>query len=159
MVKCLHFSVRYMAKAFGEAINNVFVDTVFTTGLDPHYPIIIYAYKHINETKRPLMRLLVDYHCERYGLDDCVSMDDSVTRDIPLPFWRIMMERYAGIKNLVVGEDILAQGRYHLHAKGEDREACEACVRLTEGSDMGSDSEDESEAETEFDSLYGDRQF
>jgi hypothetical protein len=43
MVKCLHFSVEYRAEAFGEAINNVFVDTVFTTGLNPHYPTIIYA--------------------------------------------------------------------------------------------------------------------
>jgi hypothetical protein len=109
MVKCLHFSVQYRAEAFDEAINSVFVDTVFTTGLNPYYSTIIYAYKHISDMKHPLMRLLVDYHCETYGLDGCVSINDSVARDIPVPFWRNMMERYAGMKNMVVAEDTLAQ--------------------------------------------------
>jgi hypothetical protein len=108
--------------------------------------------------KHRSMRLLVDYNCERYGLDDCMSMNDSVARNIPVAFWRNMMERYAGMKNLVDYQDMLTQECYHRHAKGEDREACEVCARLREGSEMGDDSE-ESGAETEFDSLYGDREF
>ena len=158
MVRCFDFAVQYKAEAFGEAVSNVLVDTVFTTGLYPHYPTIIFAYAHIADTRLPLMRLLVDYHCERFGQHDGMVMEECVARDIPVAFWRKMMERYAGIRNGSVDAEMGAQGCYHRHADGEELEACEVCCRLREGSDVGSDSEEDSE-DSEMDSLYGDGGF
>jgi hypothetical protein len=60
MVKCFDFAVQYKAETFGEAVSSVLADTVFSTGLNPHYPTIVFAYEHIADTRLPLMRLLVD---------------------------------------------------------------------------------------------------
>jgi hypothetical protein len=93
----------------------------------------------------PLMRLLVDFHCNKYGQHDCFAMPNNIAERIPVAFWVKMMERYAFKRNEEVEGETREQGFYHLHSEKEDEEACEVCARLREGSEMGYESEDDSE--------------
>jgi hypothetical protein len=77
MVQCFDFSIEYGAAAFGEAVNNAFVDTVFTKGLNPHYDTIMFAYDNIVDSELPLMRLLVDFQvCGGEDASGLLGQDD-----------------------------------------------------------------------------------
>jgi hypothetical protein len=156
MVQCFDFSIEYGAAAFGEAVNNAFVDTVFTKGLNPHYDTIMFAYDNIVDSELPLMRLLVDFQVTKFGQHDCFAMDGSVAERMPVAFWVKMMERYARVRNdHFVDGGMELQGLYHTHREDEEREACEVCVRLREGSEEGYDSEMDYDSEAGYDRQIG----
>ncbi|KAF1940156.1 hypothetical protein EJ02DRAFT_380198 [Clathrospora elynae] len=128
MVKCWFFAQQFKATSFEEAVNNAFVTTVFQHGLHPHYETIIHAFGNSKEYEKPLMMLMVDYHCECWQANwDSDNGNVDLYPKIPVKFWVQCMQNFAEVRDSNEDAGLMEVAYYHLHEEDGKEFMCEIC--------------------------------